>query len=129
MSQALTRVAKRAQRSDSSKQSASGASVTSMRVLEPPVRYGWSTCVSFELRKGTCLAPEAMAAITSPRLKRLLLMACVSRCRSSHAELSNLLSRPPASLSLSARAPAWRAGGRGGARQAETARSPRGRRG
>jgi len=78
-----------------------GLMLTNMSVLAEPERALCSTCVSFELRKGTCAALTDMAAITSPSEERLLLMALASRSASPVTPLSFVRSDP---VALGARA-------------------------
>mmetsp|Transcript_36394 Transcript_36394/g.77620 ORF Transcript_36394/g.77620 Transcript_36394/m.77620 type:complete len:285 (+) Transcript_36394:583-1437(+) len=75
----LTWLAKRNEQRVSCELSSSGATLTTMSVLPFPERHGSIRYVSFELRKGTCDWRAALAAKTSARLERLLLMFCVSR--------------------------------------------------
>lgn len=62
-----------------------GDTFTNIRVLLFPPRLFCRRYVSFEFLYGTCLSPLAKAAMTSPSVERLLLIACVSFRRSPSA--------------------------------------------
>ena len=78
-----------------------------MSVLPCPLRHGCIRWVSFELRKGTCAWPLALAMKTSVRHERLLLMFCVSLSVAPTAPDLSSRSEPARSTRCSAPSSSW----------------------